>query len=559
MAHSLLDRRLIPWRRTLGGAALLILAAPLFFAFREAAQYSPDVQGTHLDWLALAYRNTLALVLGVLLISLPLGVLLAVLLFRTDLPFLRVLRALVLVGLFIPLPLTVSAWQGLLGTEGWLRLSVWESRPGQPWTHGLFPTVWVHAMAGLPWVVFLVGAGLCWVERDLEEEALLGGSPMKVMWRVTLPRAWGMIVIAAAFLVLQSAGEIAVADMFQFTTLAEDVYLQFTVGDRPALSRALLGALPWTGLLIVALALATRNMRTRLPALDEIHPLPLTFPLGRLRWGLVAVVLLCIGMFCVLPLLSLAYKLGRLGPEHWSATEAWRRLILSLTINAWDVAGMLLRALSTGILIASLGLILAWLIAGSRFWTLALSGVAMLCAAMPGPILGISLIETIQWVIEQEALEGLRSFLYDSGPLPVMWVQTIRFWPYAFAVGWVLVRLIPTPLVEHVRLQGYGLIGEWRHVVWPLVRRPFLILAVLLSALCLGEVGASVRVETPGWETFARRLFDRMHYGVDAEVAGFALTLLIELAVIGMILCLVWKTCRREMPRERDASPGAKS
>ncbi len=39
--------------------------------------------------------------------------------------------------------------------------------------------------------------------------------------------------------------------------------------------------------------------------------------------------------------------------------------------------------------------------------------------------------------------------------------------------------------------------------------------ALAVTALCLGEIGAGARVETPGWETFAKLLFDRMHYGVE--------------------------------------------
>src|SRR6476619_3016317 len=77
--------------------------------------------------------QTLALVL------LP-GVVLAVLLYRTDLPGRRVFRSLLAVALFVPLPLFALAWQSA-GGGGW-----------RPWTHGLTAAAVVHAMAALPWV-----------------------------------------------------------------------------------------------------------------------------------------------------------------------------------------------------------------------------------------------------------------------------------------------------------------------------------------------------------------------------------------------------------------------
>ena len=54
--------------------------------------------------LALA-KNTLLLLVGTLALSLPLGVLGAALLYRTDLPLRRLLRFLTVLTLFVPLPL----------------------------------------------------------------------------------------------------------------------------------------------------------------------------------------------------------------------------------------------------------------------------------------------------------------------------------------------------------------------------------------------------------------------------------------------------------------------
>src|SRR5262249_32354359 len=93
--------------------------------------------------------NTAALVAGTLALALPVGIVAAVLLYRTDFPLRHLVRFLTLLTLFIPLPLVASAWQAALGTGGWLPVAVWNTPPPgdpdisvtgiawKPWAHGL--------------------------------------------------------------------------------------------------------------------------------------------------------------------------------------------------------------------------------------------------------------------------------------------------------------------------------------------------------------------------------------------------------------------------------------
>jgi iron(III) transport system permease protein len=203
-------------------------------------------------------RTTVALVAGVLIIDVPLGSALAVLLYRSDIPGRGFLRKLVVVSLFVPLPLLTCAWQSALGGAGWLG----PPDPSWPWATGFRAAVWVHAAAGLPWVIWLVGQGLCWVESETEEDALLASRPVTVLWRVTLTRARGAILAAAAWVALLTAHEITVTDLTQVRTFAEEVYTQFALPDSTAgmtpdaaVARAVAVTLP--GTVVVATILAT--------------------------------------------------------------------------------------------------------------------------------------------------------------------------------------------------------------------------------------------------------------------------------------------------------------
>src|SRR5262249_7913010 len=155
------------------------------------------------------------------------GIAAAVLLHRTDLPCRREFRFLTVLTLFVPLPLFTSAWQAAFGTGGWLPVAWWSTPlPGdpdvtpagtvwKPWAEGLASAVWVHAVAALPWVVIIVGQGLMWVERELEEDALTVVGPWRVWWQVTLPRCRAAWFAAGTWIALLTTTEITVTDMMQ--------------------------------------------------------------------------------------------------------------------------------------------------------------------------------------------------------------------------------------------------------------------------------------------------------------------------------------------------------
>ena len=78
---------------------------------------------------------------------------------------------------------------------------------------------------------------------------------------------------------------------------------------------------------------------------------------------------------------------------------------------------------------------------------------------------------------------------------------------------------------------------------WPALRRDAVLAWLVVVILCFGEVGATMLVVPPGWETTAIRAFTLMHFGVYRDLAVLALL------SIGCILLpwggLVWLLARR--------------
>src|SRR5437879_3611153 len=106
------------WRLAVALILALLVGLPLAWPARglldPAVWPDPDT----LTRIGLLSRNTILLVLLVELLAVPVGVVLAVFLYRTDLPGRGIATLLLLLSLFVPLPLITSGWQAVLGSGG---------------------------------------------------------------------------------------------------------------------------------------------------------------------------------------------------------------------------------------------------------------------------------------------------------------------------------------------------------------------------------------------------------------------------------------------------------
>src|SRR5262249_39597866 len=117
-----------PWRILLALLLLLLLAAPALAPFVDLLHHAAGWRAwLEADRLLALAGNSLALVAGTLALALPLGVVGAVLLYRTDLPARPLWRYVTVVSLFVPLPLFTSAWQATLGTTGLFPVASWRT------------------------------------------------------------------------------------------------------------------------------------------------------------------------------------------------------------------------------------------------------------------------------------------------------------------------------------------------------------------------------------------------------------------------------------------------
>jgi iron(III) transport system permease protein len=549
----------------LGLLVALPLAVPLLQLLAAPAAWGAWAQTGRP--LALA-RNTALLVAGTLALSLPAGVAGAVLLYRTDLPLRRGLRLLVLLTLFVPLPLFTSGWQAVVGSGGWLPLALWNPpRPDEPasaatgmawapWGQGIGSAVWAHAVAGLPWVILLVGQGLCWVERELEEDALTAAGPWRVLWSVSLRRSAAAVAAAALWVALQTGTEITVTDVMQVRTFAEEVYTQFVVpepspGPGGAVARAVAVTLPVTLLTAVLVAALAWRWKRRLPPRATMVAPPLLFPLGRWRWPAFAVTAAACVTLLALPLGSLVWRAGlHDSPPSWSAAVVVRALRSSARADGAELLDSLLLAASAGALCAVLALLACWLSVGARRFGAAVLILMAVAWATPGPVVGLGLMGTIDRLLRLCGEWRPLAVALWHGPslLPLLWVDVLRFFPFAVAVLWPVVRLLPPELRDAARVDGARPGQELRYVVLPLTAPAVLRAALVAAVLSLGEISAGKLVSTPKKPGFAEVVFTQMHYGVTNHLAAQCLLLLAAVAAGGALVLVAGRLAREGPP-----------
>jgi iron(III) transport system permease protein len=546
------------WRLAVALLLAAVAAVPLALPFLDLLRY-PGAWGAWAESGRLLHlgRNTVLLVGGTLLLALPAGVAGAVLLYRTDLPCRRLLRFVAVLTLFVPLPLFASGWEAALGSGGWLPLAAWnplrqgdpDVTPGggfwKPWGQGLEAAVWIHAMAAVPWVLVLVGQGLCWVERELEEDALTAAGPWRVLFRVTLPRSLAAVGAAALWVALQTATEVTVTDVMQVRTFAEEVYTQFVRPEpdptaataQAVVARAVAVSLPAVVLTWLLVVGAARSWERNLPPLTTLLTPPLRYRLGRARWPLLVLVLLAVGVLAGVPLVSLVWKAGLGGsPAHWTPAIASSHVASALRVRSRMVLDNLSLVLITGALTGLLGLVVCWLAIGCRWFRVGVLSLMAAAWALPGPVIGIGLKDTFLLLMALTGSGWVATLLYyGPSPVPVAWAWLVRYFPFAVALLWPVVRLLPPELRDAARVDGAGPVQEFRHIVWPLTGVPFVRAALAVAVLALGELGASKLTETPGSTTFAHEIFNQMHYGVTNDVAAHCLVLLAAVLAGGSI------------------------
>ncbi len=532
--------------RTFHAGWLILLAAAGVLAIVSLWHFEPRVGGL---WL-----HTACLAAGACLLALPLGGLAAVVIYKTDAAG-REFAGLLFIGmLFVPLFLIAGAWDAGFGLQGWHTLAALGEGGHEPWLRGWRAAIWIHALAAVPWVVLIVGAGLRAVEAEIEEDAATCATPLRVLLHVSLRRAAPAFVVAALWIAVVAAAEISVTDFFQVRTFAEEVYTQAALGafdfdrrDEPGGSLVAVSARGlWIGLLLsTAIAVAAIAVASRLFAdfAGATHRPPWIARLGAWRWAAAVVLWSIVLLVAGVPLGNLIYKAGlraeltAAGPvRSWSTAKVAERLAAAPVEFHGDLWLSLRVGAAAATAALAIALPLAWSMRTSRGTPWIRLSTLALCLTVPGPLLGVGLIHVLNrppgspfsWL----------AWLYDTNFAPWL-AQTIRALPLAPLILWPALASVPQAMLDTAATEGSGWWGRLVRIALPQRRSAAAAAWLVALAVAVGELAATVLVVPPQRSTpISVRVFQLLHYGVDDRVAA------ISLVLVAAIAALTWLSAR---------------
>ena len=464
--------------------------------------------------------NTALLAVGVVAAALAVGIPLAWLVVRTDLPGRRLWGLTASLPLVIPSFVAALALLGALAPRGLLQqllepLGV-ETLPE---IAGYWGALTALTLSTYPYVFLLVAAGLRSADPSIEDAARsLGSGRTAVFFRVTLPSVRPAIAAASLLVALYVLSDFGAVSLMGYSTLTTGIYVRYE--SLLALDAAAILALVLVALAVVVVLIAT-HWRLRGPIYRSspgAGRAAQIVRLGRWRWPALAYCATVIGFFLVLPLSVLVWWSATADPVSGRAEIAW-----DAALNSARAAGV---AAAICIVIVLPAAVLAWRYPSAL--SRSLERLTLFPSALPGIAVALALV-----------FFGARAggILYQSFAL-LLFAYVLRFMPYALASTHASLDAVNPRLEEAARSLGRRPLGAATAVVLPLARSGMLAGAALVFLSTVKELPATLLLRPIGFETLATEIWQGTAVGAYSEVAPSALLLVFIAAPLVYVLTL---------------------
>ncbi|MFE0154020.1 ABC transporter permease [Nonomuraea sp. NPDC059007] len=425
------------------------------------------------------------------------GVSLAWLVVRTDLPGRGVWGALAALPLAVPSYVAAYTWVAAF-----------------PGVSGFWGSALVLTLCTYPYVYLPVAAALGRMDPALEEVALsLGRGRMAVVVRQLRPAAAAGGLLVAMY-VLAEFGAVSIMRFDVFTT---QIYTSYRAGfDRtPA---AVLGL----ALVVITLLIVLAEGRTRGRAAYALRGSPARRRVVVRTWKAPALawVTLVASLAAGFPLVSILY---------WLVAGSSRGLDLGALFSA---TGATLGVSAAGAVL-TVALAVPVGIVAARYRGRLSRGVEQsvyVGHALPGVVIALSLVFfAVRYAYP----------IYQQWPLLVL-AYAVLFLPAAVGAVRASVLQSPPVLEEVARSLGRSPLGAVRQVTLPLALPGVLAGAALVFLTAMKELPATILLRPTGMETLATRLWTETGAGAYAAAAPYAALLMALAAVPGFLLGRRW-------------------
>jgi iron(III) transport system permease protein len=460
-----------------------------------------------------------------------------------------------LVGVLTPVFAHVSAWDAAFGKLGWLTNSF-----GQVLTPivSRWPAaVWIHAMALTPQIAIVFYVAIKSGGRSWEDALRLEASKTSAALLIGVWRFLPVALASALWVIISCSREIGVTDIYQIGTLAEQVYLGYSLGQLNAIGAAwtpeqifdaqhlglgislvivawLAGSGVWLFLQAAQKYSSNEQSQTDRPTQGAVA-----------SWRRKAISILLLLVVVVAPISNL---IGRVGfsvttvdgepVATWKLSAAVESIGSVLQNFQTEFIWSILIATASATVVAVLALPAVWFCRRSRMGLLFLAALFGVLAAWPGPSIGL----TVGKLFNAFDISFVQ-YLYDRTIVAPVIANAIFCFPLGVTLYFFLAAQVSEDQQRQAETEGasrwqqfisFGVLGNWRSNLgcW-----------VLTVAICFGELSATQMVLPPGMDTVPRRALGMLHAGVDEMTAA------LTLVTIGFVILFAIATAI-SMPRK---------
>ncbi len=476
-----------------------------------------------------ALWNSLVLAFWVGLVSLAVGVPMAWLSARTDLPGKRMVRGLILASFVTPPFLGAFAWVMLAGPNAGALNKLWRAVTGaEAPLLNIFTMpglVFVVAMYTFPYVFIMIVNTLELVASDLEEAAaILGASRLRVALTVTLPMVLPAVLSGYILAVLQALalfGSPAILALpAGFHTVTTQIWALFQYPPKVEMAAAFSVPL----LLATALLLLLQKRvlgRRGYAAVGGKGGWRRPIPLGAWRWPALAGCLLVMACAIFLPYAILAKAAFS---RAWAQPLTWDNFTLanwSFTFLYSSTQLAIVNTLELGVVTACVGAALAALLAYVTNRRLVpghqlLGFLAVAPVVIPGVVLAVALF-----------IAYTRPPLVLYGTLAILFVAYLtKEMPVGYAQSDATFKGVHPELEEAGRILGAGRLRVLGEITAPLARSGVIATWCFVFIGVIRELSASIILFTPGTKVISVVMFDLKEEGEFGAIAVLGLFML---------------------------------
>jgi iron(III) transport system permease protein len=489
-----------------------------------------------------AIWNTLIISTWVGVIAVVIGALFGWLVTRTDLPWKKPIRALVIASFVTPPFLGAFAWTLLAGPNAGALNKLYRAVTGSD--EALFNIftmpglIFVMALYSFPYVFSMI-ANVCeLISSDLEDAAeILGANKWQTAWTVTLPLALPALIggfILAFLHSLSLFGAPAILGLpAGLHTITTQIWALFQYP--PRLDMAAAFSVPLLLATMALIALQKRILGRK--GFSTVGGKGGQKRLVQLGWGRVPVLLVVLGILSLSVFLPYWILLKAALSKAWALPLTWDNFTLQNFSFAFFQYGDTQRAIyntfKLGILTATLGTLLATLIAyitnrnlfrGARYLTF----FALAPLVIPGIVLAVGLF-----------------IAYTQPPLVLygtIWILFVAFltkeMPIGFSQAESTFKSIHPELEDASRIIGANRLTSLRDVTAPLARSGLIAAWSFIFIGVIRELSAAILLFAPSSKVVSVVIFDLKEEGQVGVIAVLGTLLLV--ASFAVILAVQW-------------------